>query len=110
MNAATFNALVESRLEKVKSILLKKAEEYATDDDRFHNFKVAARAGVEETSPEDALWGMALKHHVSVMDMIRDSKSGKASSASMINEKIGDLINYLILLEGLLIERSEAKK
>jgi hypothetical protein len=42
---------------------------------------------------------MATKHLVSVMDMV---ESGDEYDPEYIYEKIGDMINYLILLEGLL--------
>lgn len=104
MNTETFNAIVDQRVEKIKATLIKKAAEYSSEDDRLHNFKVAARINGE--TPERALWGMMAKHLVSVIDIIADSNRGKLPSAAMRDEKLGDAINYLILLEALLIEKS----
>ena len=99
-----FNSVVEERIEKISQVLASKAQEYATDKSRFHNFEVAGR--VLDTTPEKALLGMMLKHFVSVMDLI-DWADGSAQKLSneLIDEKIGDNINYLILLEGMLKER-----
>jgi len=99
-----FDEILSTRLEKIKTILGAKAKEYASNDDRFHNFNVAGRiAGV---TPEKALYGMMLKHEVSVTDLIElaGAEPSKLNEA-IIDEKIGDNINYLILLEGLLKQR-----
>ena len=99
-----FEAVVNGRLEKIKRVLIEKAKEYATEGNRFHNFDVAAR--LRNTTREKALEGMWLKHLVSVLDLISwcDGQEERIT-LPLINEKIGDCINYLILLEGMLIER-----
>ena len=94
MKNAEFDKILEARLWKIKDTLSSKAKEYATDGDRLHNFKASARLN-GETVPE-ALWGMATKHLVSVLDMV---KGRTAPTEAMVNEKVGDMINYLILLE-----------
>lgn len=100
-----FNEVVEARIEKIRKVLADKGSEYATNDDRYHNFRVAAR--VLDTSPEKALKGMMVKHEVSVMDLIEwAEKSPEKLTAALIDEKIGDNINYLILLEGMLKVRA----
>lgn len=104
MNTETFNQIVDKRVEKIKATLIKKAAEYSSDDDRLHNFKIAGRINGE--TPEKALWGMMAKHLVSVIDIIADSNRGRLPSAAIRDEKLGDAINYLILLEALLIEKS----
>lgn len=99
-----FEKILNSRLEKIRSTLAKKAKEYASDSDCFHNFTIAGR--IAGTTPEKALYGMMLKHEVSVIDLIElaGSKPEKLNK-ELIDEKIGDNINYLILLEGLLRQR-----
>jgi len=98
-----FAQVLKERLRKIEEILGKKAEEYAKNNDRYHNFNVAARIG--NTTPEKALLGMMMKHFVSVMDLIEDPES---ATFDLIDEKCGDLINYLILLEGMLKQRWSA--
>lgn len=104
MNSEKFNKIVSDRCDKIVSILASKGEEYGAED-RLHNFKVASR--ISNTSPELALKGMMMKHIVSVFDLINDAEQGKTPTDYLIQEKIGDSINYLILLEALLTERLE---
>lgn len=104
MLVSQFNALLQQRLVKSEAVLGSKAGEYASKTDRLHNFKVAAR--IAGCSPEKALWMMLLKHIVSVQDMVEASDQFAAHhSPEMIDEKLGDIINYMILLEGLMKER-----
>lgn len=97
MNTPDFNAIVESQLERIKSVLVKKAAEYNLDTDRLSVFKHAA--SLSEETPEQALYGFMLKHIISVTDMIN---SKETYTEELWNEKITDICNYLILLQGLL--------
>lgn len=104
MEHTVFNAILQERWDKIQNTLAYKAEEYATDKDRFHNFKVAGRIG--NKTPEQALKGMMLKHEVSVQDMIGWSQTAPEKiTRALIDLKLGDNINYLLLLEGLFRER-----
>ena len=100
MNRKEFvKEVVQERLDKITSVLASKADEYATDGSAFYNFERAGKVNNEST--EEALWGMATKHLVSVIDMV---ESDETFDHEYIDEKIGDMINYLILLEGILKE------
>lgn len=91
-----YNAVLENRLNLTAITMASKQHEYASDDSPYHNFdKAATMAG---TTPEKALWGMLLKHLVSVSDMVEGGKT----TPYLVNEKIGDVVNYFILLEGIL--------
>lgn len=104
-----FEDCIENRIRNIREVLLVKAKEYATEDNRFHNFDVAAR--ILNITPEQALQGMLVKHIVSVFDLIEWAEIGTSMlTKQIIDEKIGDTINYLILLEGLLLKRIETKK
>lgn len=83
-------------------MLASKACEYASDEDRLHNFKAAAE--LEGDTPAEALRGMLRKHWVSIADLVWSDTIGEKPSFAMIDEKIGDAVNYLILLEALLKE------
>jgi len=99
-----FDKVVKARVDKILKVLASKGAEYSgSGDDRLHNFKVAARISGE--TPEKSLWGMLMKHVVSVIDIIDDLDRGIVASKERVDEKVGDTINYLILLEGLLEER-----
>ena len=97
MNTPDFNNIVEEQLTRVCNVLVKKAAEYNLDDDRLSVFKHAA--ALSEETPEQALYGFMLKHIISVTDMIN---SKETYSEDLWNEKITDICNYLILLQGLL--------
>lgn len=101
MDTKTFEMIIDERLEKCKAVLVNKAKEYATED-RLHNFKVAAK--LQNCNPVTALAGMMCKHTVSVYDLIRDYEKGLEISPEMWDEKIGDSLNYLLLLTALLRE------
>lgn len=96
MKALEFNELLNARLKKITETLGQKALQYESKADRLHNFKVAAQ--LSNSTPEKALWGMAMKHLVSITDLISGQLENNRKN---IDEKIGDMINYLILLEAL---------
>ena len=96
MTSEKFNALLCARQEKTWAVMVQKRNEYATDKDVLHNFKRAAT--ISEQTVVEAWYGMWLKHLVSLLDMIHSSE---IPSQEWIDEKIGDTINYLHLLEGL---------
>ena len=94
--------MLKQRIENIYTVLGSKEKEYAKDGNRFHNFDLASR--IEGNEPEQALWGMLLKHIVSVKDLVNNPNN---ANKYLINEKIGDFINYLILLEGIFYRRIE---
>jgi hypothetical protein len=103
MIAKDFEKLVEDRFGYCSRTLQRKADEYATDD-RLHNFKVAA--ALQGIEPETALLGMWAKHIVSIRDIIeRIEHQGTIPAPGLLSEKITDVINYAVLLEGLIEER-----
>lgn len=102
MNREFFEEIFDDQFTRSREILLNKATEYATDDDRLHNFQVAAN--LTGKSPMQALGGFMAKHTVSIYDMIRDSSETSFSDAKW-DEKITDHINYLILLRAMVYDR-----
>jgi len=107
MNTVAFNDIVENRLKMIKKILVAKGAEYAPGADRLHNFNRAAL--ILGRTREEALIGMWTKHLVSILDIV-DSIKTKKPSVALIEEKLGDAINYLILLEAMLKEDIQPKK
>jgi hypothetical protein len=97
MTEEEFDLVVDFRIEEIKETLQIKGKEYKRNNDPLHNFEVAARLG--NTTREKALWGFALKHYVSFMDMLDDIEKGTLPKTEKVDEKLGDLINYLILCE-----------
>lgn len=99
MNNDQFRAIFEEQVEMCAATLIRKGEEYASDTDRLHNFKVAA--ALQGETQTQALGGMLAKHVVSIFDLIQ---AGEPASLAMWNEKIGDAMNYLFLLKACVLE------
>lgn len=108
MNVNDFNALVENRIAWCRKTLCDKGDEYAREDDRLWNFKVAGRKN--NVSPAEALMGMKVKHDVSIDDIVDGLAKGIIPPKELVAEKIGDSINYLYLLEGLIEEARQEHK
>lgn len=102
MNAKDFDKIVAARMDWCKQTLLAKGEEYSREGDRLWNFKSAGRK--RNKHPAEALLDMKVKHDVSVDDMVDDLKRGVVPPKEFVAEKIGDSIDYLLLLEGLIEE------
>ena len=103
MNQLVFDTILNERLDKIKNTLISKGTEYASNADRLHNFKRAAR--FMGKTPEAACWGFAMKHLTSIADMIDQIDAGTCPSQAVVDEKLGDAINYIILLETIVKER-----
>lgn len=97
MNTATFNKLVNKQILVYLKTLTDKGKEYGDTEDRLAHFKKAAT--LMGVAPESALMGMLTKHIVSISEM---AMSGKTYDLDTWDEKIGDAVNYLLLLGVLL--------
>jgi hypothetical protein len=93
-----FDRILEDRIAKTRAVLSSKSREYATGKDRLHNFHGAEQFGA---SAAEACWGYMMKHLLSVKDL---AFSGKTVPRAVVDEKVGDAINYLILMEAILLE------
>lgn len=109
MTDQEFNTFLHARLNKIISTLESKKAEYARTG-RMHNFERAAE--ILRCSPERALMGIAVKHIVSVLDIV-DTIDAKAVNPIEIpfidlwNEKMGDAINYMVLLDVMVQAKTE---
>ncbi len=115
MKHPEFNKLLKEIIERTTGVLSAKSDEYSTESDKLHNFK---RAGAMlNCSPEKALVGMWTKHIISILDIVDETEYKCGTEVDCfpgfdpekyidrLEEKIGDAINYLILLEALIKER-----
>ncbi len=93
--ADDYEAAVRDQIEHCWKLLFSKRKEYATADP-FHNFRRAA--DLQGITKEQALIGMMDKHVISVHDMVNEAAEGASFSADKWQEKIGDNINYLLIL------------
>jgi hypothetical protein len=103
-------SVVEPRIELIREVLTKKGTEYGADKSAFHNFEQASQLSYHKT-PQGVAWEFMCKHLQSIRDMISDREfEDIIPSKEMVEEKIGDAINYLNLMEGMFkeeIEKSE---
>ena len=106
MKTDQFNNILDNRLLKIREVLSNKAKEYANDvnDDRLHNFHEAAK--INDETPEKALWGMFMKHFICIKDMVNNTDK---ITKELMEEKLLDGINYMILLEAVMTERLDNK-
>ncbi len=99
MKAEEFDLVVEKVQTKCRSVLGKKADHYAGEEDRLENF---VRAGeLQGGTPADACFGMLSKHLVSIAMMLEYEEP---ANMKQWDEKIIDAVNYLILLKACLID------
>ena len=106
METKDFNEIVKIRLEKTSKTLTAKADEYARGD-RLSNFKQIG--GLLHCTPEKALIGLVSKHIVALVDFINDIDNNIFQSYERWDEKIGDIIAYMALLDALIQERDSIK-
>ena len=95
--------VLDRRIELIRKVLAGKHKEYAVDDDFLLNFRTGAK--LDDSTPENVLWGYMLKQYVSVRKMVKNPD--KIYPRELIDEKIGDTINYLILLEAILYAKNK---
>lgn len=107
MKHKVFTEIVMARVAKCEMVLGSKDKEYSSGTDRLHNFKSAARA--RNQSVPKALDGMMMKHLCSMWDEIdkMEKDPRHVPSKEWVNEKLGDVINYTLLLEGVIEDRRD---
>lgn len=101
---------LDGKLAEIKDTLSNKSTEYAVSTDKLHNFNkaVVAAAGRYNTR-EGALFGMMLKHWVSILDILDKLDDGTLPTQRILSEKFGDMIAYLLLLEASIQHRLDTK-
>jgi hypothetical protein len=102
MTHIKFEAIVRDRFERCVKVLSHKAAEYASDVDRLQNFKDGAK--FLNVTPSQYALALVTKHIVALKDHIM---SGNPLSTEFIDEKIGDIINYMVLIEGIEEDNNE---
>lgn len=97
MNTPAFMAAIKHQVEHCLNLLTSKGKEYAGEKaDRLIAFKKAA--ALQGTSQAEAAFGMLAKHLVSVADMVAEPEK---YSSDKWDEKIGDSINYLLIIRAI---------
>lgn len=108
MTEENFNKVIEDTLNQIRETLIVKGKEYRRNNNPFHNFEIgASKSG---RTREQVLDGFLLKHEVSIADMTDDLSKGILPTESIVNEKFGDNIIYLLLKKAMIIDRIKNKK
>ena len=108
MTREDFDTTLRGRLNLIKSTMNSKAQEYRRNDNPFHNFEEGAI--LINGNREDVLKGFMLKHEVSINDMLTDWRAGISPNRETVVEKFGDVINYFILLEAMMLDNVEQSR
>ena len=97
-----FENTIKNTLESIKDLLIVKGKEYRRKNNPYHNFEV----GAEKTGKTriEILRGFALKHSISIDDVIEDLENGTPPNVEKVNEKYNDLITYLLIEKSMMIE------
>lgn len=99
MNNNKFTEVVLGIVDECKELLIKKGEDYSTDKDRISHFKDAERfTSLSRWQVWEALF---FKHIQGIRTYM---KSGRKGLNEDIHHRIRDAINYLIILEAMLVE------
>ena len=102
MNHPRFHGMMKELFIDIEVMLSGKANEYASDYDRLHNFKQAAH--LNQQSPISALWGFVTKQIVALSDYVKRHEMGEKIEPDMWYEKYIDIINYMIILHAMISE------
>jgi hypothetical protein len=107
MNQSEFNTELDAVIKRIIDVLERKRAEYSTASDRLIYFKTATSGLSLSTTPEVHAWELLVKHLICVRDIISDVDKGYEGwpKREYVDEKFGDAINYLILIEMLIKER-----
>jgi len=100
MNQDTLMNMIRYRHHVCLLTLNRKSTIYSSQDDRLSNFKDVA--SMNQITPQNALWSMVSKHIIAVRDMIL---SGSIPTEQWIEEYLGDIHNYMFLLEAIWREK-----
>lgn len=103
MTESEFYKIYDSAIERISSIVKRKHAEYGEDSDYFYNFNRGSE--ILGTHPAGVLAAYMTKHTVSVYDIINEFSRGESVKISQLEEKITDLIVYLLLFEGMVKEK-----
>jgi len=104
MTNKEFSELMEQTFKDCSKISIAKGADYTKgSQDALANFKEAGK-GIE-AHPMDVCWIFMNKHYQAITNYVRTKGQ---SESEPISERIKDLINYLVLLQGL-IKENETK-
>jgi hypothetical protein len=109
MKAEEFEKIWLDQVQVEKTMLLERAEAYATNGNRLGNFYEGSQlAG--NTSMQYG-FGLVVKHIIALRDLINKEARGDANYSAKelerFTEYVTDMRNYAVLLKALYVERAE---
>lgn len=110
MNQQEFNEKVYApTIKAIADLMTVKGGEYAGSEDRLANFKRGA--ALTGCTAQQVLFIYLSKHYDAVATYVRDGATGvERRRSESINGRLDDIINYCILLKGLVYEDEMNKK
>lgn len=90
-----YSDVIEATLERIREILIIKGNEYHRNGNPLHTPQQMARI-LNQTSIE-SINGAMIKQFSSYLDMIQDVKDNKDLTLNHMNEKIDDILVYLLI-------------
>jgi hypothetical protein len=100
MSNELFQNYLTERMDAIRVSLQSKGEEYAYNGDRMFNFNEGLRLNPRlYKTREDVLESFLTKHLTSLTQILGDLQKGKYPTKALLEEKLGDIINYYILME-----------
>jgi len=102
MTTEVFDENVDARCDKIKTTTGKKGKIYGSVKDRLHSLKKGAELNGITTYEFCKI--LQTKHRIVLDDMIEATKSGIYPTIEMIDEILGDIIVYDIIMENLFLE------
>jgi hypothetical protein len=103
MNNKDFTTIVEQTQRSTSALLISKGQEYAGSADRLANFKRGAN--LTGTTPMQCCLIYMSKHYDSIATFVKNDAAGFDQHLSEpIEGRLDDLINYCILMKGLIQE------
>lgn len=108
MTNERLNKVIDEAIREIRSGLTTKGKEYSDDTDRLRNFKDAAN--FNGTTTLLALWGFVTKHIIAIKEFINRDSLGEPVTEEQWDEKIYDIIRYMVLLKAILAERKDEEE
>lgn len=109
MNQDEFSYLVSSTLKSCNDLLVVKGGEYTGSTDRLANFKRGA--ALTGATPLQVAFIYASKHFDGIASFVKSSAKGTPrASSEPIEGRFDDLINYCILMKGIVVEEKVLTK
>jgi len=108
MNSEDFKKINEVFFKHCIDTLNKKQKEYSEGKSVFHVFDQGAYK--RRCMREDIIDAFMFKHEISIDSIQEDFKINKFPDIDTINEKFGDIINYLLIKRASFIDRVNKRR